>query len=251
VKRWRERDIGAELDQPQEEKPKPLWVEQISPRTQRERYGLPALIVGFLILAFVVATVSHFEAVFSPEAATPTPGGGPSPIPWVNTLADNGPQATPSPIAGQPGGPAEGSASPAASAGPYQSGAILSRQPKVSIRAQGPEITQYWKVDAAQHFTLNLTNTSTTPIPMDPCPTYRMYFTGTIAAAAPVRLLNCAAASKTLEVGQTMSFDMVYTLTGRDPVGNQTLVWELMTPSDVQAITFFGVFVLGSDSSAP
>lgn len=253
MKRWRERDIDAELDEPKEEKPKPLWVEPIAPRTQRERYGLPVLIAGFVVLAFVVATISRFVVAFSPEAATPTPGGGPTPIPWISTLVD---ATAESPTPGlADASPTSSSAASRPSLGPSgsasQSAAIPNSQSRISIQAQGPQVTQYWSVGTAQHFTLDLTNTSSASIAMDPCPTYRMYFTGTIPAAAPVRLLNCAATTRTLEVGQTMSFDMVYALTGRDPVGNQTLVWELVTPSKVQAITFFSVYILGSGSSAP
>lgn len=244
MKRWRERDIDAELDKPKEEAPKPLWVEQIAPRSQRDRYGLPVLIGAFLILAFVVATISRFVAIFGGAAATPLPPTGPTPIPWVNAIVVKGPPAEPTPAP-------SASPSPALdSAGPAQSGFILSPEPKVAITAQGPAVTQYWSFGVAQHFTLDLTNNSTEPIPLDPCPSYRMYFVGTDETQASIRLLNCAAISKTLEVGQTISFDMVYITAEGDPIGTQTLVWEWFAPSNYQAITFFSVYILGADGSA-
>lgn len=234
MKRWRERDYDPNLDKIYEEPHKPLWVEPIAPRSQRQRYGLPALIAAFLVMAFVVATISRFVALFSGPPASPTPPPEPTPISWVDTIIVNGPPGSPSLTT---------SASP--------SGGTPSRQPTISISAQGPAGTQYWSVGQAAHFTLELWNNASGPISLDPCPAYRMYLTGTASSNAPLRLLNCNAMGKTIEVGQTMSVDMVYTPTAGDPVGNQTLVWEWLSPdTTIQATAIISVYIRDPSASA-
>jgi hypothetical protein len=222
VKRWRERDYDPDQDARDEAPHGPLSVEPIATRSNRAKYGLPVLIVAFVIVAWVVATVSSFVAFFSGPVETPPP---PTPIAWVDTTV--GPAGFPS-------------LTPAVSLGPGQA---TPSPPVRSIRAVISPRSYYWYRGTPNHFTLELTNTSQVPISMRPCPAYRMYLAGTDASAAPLRLLNCAAIGPTLEAGQSISLDMVYTPTTSDPLGSQTLGWWWVTPDTIQAVATITVFI--------
>jgi hypothetical protein len=222
VKRWRERDYDPDRDARDEAPHGPLPVEPIATRGNRARYGLPVLIVAFVIVAWLVAMISHYVAFFSEPPETPPP---PTAITWVDTTV--APGALPS-------------LTPAVSLGPGQA---TPSPPVQSIRAVIQPSSYYWSRGTPNHFALELTNTSPVRIPMKPCPAYRMYLAGTDASAAPLRLLNCAAIGPTLEVGQSISLDMVYTPTTSDPLGSQTLGWWWVTPDTIQAVATINVFI--------
>jgi hypothetical protein len=246
VKRSRERDNDPDQDKRDEKPQGPLWVEPIAPpRSDRQRYGLPALIGVFVALALVVAMITRFVNYFTEPAATPSPTLA-TPIAWVDTTfvppPTNGPSAVPLPL------PSD-STLPSASYGPATSTpsgsptpAATPSHPVTSLRASIDSIWATWYLGTENHFTLNLTNTSPVDVDMSPCPAYRMYITGTNRDAAPLRLLNCAALGATIQPGQTISLDMVYTPTVNDPRGpNQQLVWEWVSPNTIQATTTAGV----------
>lgn len=219
MKRIRERDYDPDLDLARDETKKPLWVEPIAPRSQRDRYGLPALIAVFLIAAFVIATISRFVAVFGPVSSPPTATPAITPISWVDTTA--GPATS-----GKPGSPAP------------------SRPAVVSISAVVANNTYVWAVGQAGRFTVELTNTSTVAISLSPCPTYVMYFLpATNKPAAVRRLLNCAAIGQALAPGQAVSLDMVYMPTADDPDGNQTMYWDWLAPDTIQASAVLRVYI--------
>lgn len=254
MKRSRERDNDPDQDKRDEVPQGPLWVEPIAPpRSDRQRYGLPALIGVFVALALVVAMVTRFVNYFTGPAATPSPTLA-TPIAWVDTTfvlpPTNGPSALPAAATGSASASTDPSAS--ASAGPSAStptgsityAVITPSHPVTSLRASIDPIWVTWHLGTENHFTLNLTNTSPVNVDMFPCPAYRMYITGTDRNAAPLRLLNCAAIGDTIQPGQTVSLDMVYTPTLNDPLGpNQQLVWEWVNPNTIQATTTAGVYI--------
>jgi len=255
VKRGRERDIDPNQDQRDEAPQGPLWVEPIAPpRSERARYGLPAMIVLFVVLALAVAMATRYVTYFSTgDEPTPTPAG-PTPITWVNTTVLFAPLDTPAPTTSPSGSPlASGAttaptASPTAAASPATTAVITSApsRPVQSIRASIEPVFDIWYVGTENHFTVELTNTSAGPVYMSPCPVYRMYVTGTDPAAATLRLLNCAAIGETLEPGRSVFLDMVYTPTAADPRGpNQQLVWQWVSPDNIQATTTSAVYIAG------
>lgn len=253
MKRSRERDNDPDHDKRDERPQGPLWVESIAPpRSGRQRYGLPVLIGVFVALTIVVAMVTRFVNYFTEPAASPTPTLA-TPIAWVDTTfvppPTNGPSALP---AASPTASGSTDPSSSASAGPSASTAtgsityavITPSHPVTSLRASIDPIWATWYLGTENHFTLNLTNTSPVDVDMSPCPAYRMYITGTNRDAAPLRLLNCAAIGDTIQPGQTVSLDMVYTPTVNDPRGpNQQLVWEWVSPNTIQATTTAGVYI--------
>lgn len=255
MKRGRERDYDPNQDQRDEPSQGPLWVEPIAvPRnSDRARYGLPALIAAFVVAALVVAMITRYVTYFggSEPSLTPAP---PSPIAWVNTTVPPASLATPTAVASAsfaPSGSRSISASPSAAASPSASGsasaavALPSHQVR-SIRASIQPVTDVWYLGTENHFTVELTNTSAAPVLMSPCPVYRMYITGTDPTAATLRLLNCAAIGEILDPGQTVSMDMVYTPVSGDPRGpNQQLVWQWVSPDDIQATSTTTVYIAG------
>jgi hypothetical protein len=249
VKRGRERDYDPNQNDRDEVQQGPLWVEPIvAPHSNRQRYGLPVMIVIFVALIMTVAMTSRFVTYFSAAGPSADPTLV-TPIAWIDTTV--APSPTASLAAAQSAAPSHSvSASPSASAvrsaGPSAQAAGSSITPAVatpslqvtSIWAVIDSITNAWYLGAENHFTLNLANTSPLAVSMSPCPVYRIYILGTDPNAAPLRLLNCAAIGDAIKPGQTVSLDMVYTPTLNDPLGpQQQLVWEWVSPNTIQAVT--------------
>ncbi|MFI5258232.1 MAG: hypothetical protein ACHQ01_01285 [Candidatus Limnocylindrales bacterium] len=221
MKRWRERNYDPAADERDPAAQGPLWVEPLAAR-RRARYGAPILIVGFVLLAFVVAMFGRFAVLFSSAADTPQP---PTPIAWVD-------------ITVAPSVAASADAGSAAPADP-----IASRRPPLSISAQISSVSAFWYRSSASRFTLDLANPTAGRISMDPCPAYRIYLAGTDKSSAVLRRLNCAAIGPVLVPGGVVSLDMEYTPAGSDPTGSQTLVWEWASPDSIQAIATASVFI--------
>lgn len=221
MKRWRERGYDPDHDDLDAAPQGPLWVEPLAKRS-RIPYGPPVLIVAFILLAFSVATFGRFAFFFSAPADTPPP---PTPITWVDvTVAPTLPEPTDA-VSAEPASP------------------TASQQLPRSISAQISSVASFWSRGSANHFTVDLTNPTSGRISMDPCPTYRMYFTGTDKSAAVLRELNCTAIGPVLVPGGVVSLDMVFTPTATDPTGVQTLVWEWVTPDSIQAIATARVII--------
>ncbi len=221
MRRWRERGDDPGHDDRDSAPRGPLWIEPLAKRG-RAPYWPAILIVVFVLLAFSVAMFGRFAFLFSAAADTPPP---PTPITWVDVTV--APTLTT---------PADADSSAAASP-------AASLQLPRSISAQISSVAAFWYRDSANHFTLDLTNPTTGPISMDPCPTYRLYFAGTDKSAAVLRQFNCPAIGPVLVPGGTVSLDMVFAPTATDPTGVQTLVWEWATPGSIQAIATARVFI--------
>lgn|GEM_PF-1525533 len=221
MKPWRERGYDPEHDDLDPVPQGPLWVEPLA-RPSRTRYGLPVLIVAFILLAFSVAMFGRFAFFFSAATDTPPP---PTPITWVDVTAY------------------PTTAAPTDASSPAPASLAASPQLPRSISAQISSVASFWYRGSANHFTVDLTNPTTERISMDPCPTYRMYLTGTDKSAAVLRVLNCAAIGPVLVPGGVVSLDMAFTPVASDPTGVQTLVWEWVTPDSIQAIATAMVFI--------
>ena len=72
-------------------------------------------------------------------------------------------------------------------------------------------------------------------MPLDPCPTYRMWIMSPGADEGPTHVLNCAALGKQLMPGGAIDLDMVMAPKAGDPIGYQPIAWKLITPSGFQA----------------
>lgn len=223
MKRGRDRDIDegrTDRDAPAQG---PLRVESLGTRGRRLRLGLPiviGLIVAITVIAFAGKYVARFGAGSEQTPALPTP------ITWIDTTAD--PSASPAPTA------------------VASSSAGLIR----TINADATAASLYWYRGQANHFTITLTNKSGGPIPLDPCPTYRMYVLNPGAPEGPDRLLNCEAIGNVLAPGQTVSLDMAFTLSKsssegyRDPGGYQVIAWRWVSPAGYQAnATLKNIFI--------
>jgi hypothetical protein len=252
VKRSRDRDDDPNQGQRDEAAKGPLWVEPIAPpHSERARYGLPLLIVAFVVLALTVAMITRYANYFGGGAEPTTSPAGPTPITWVDAKVMPSSLATPFESAAVTG---SASASAGTTTGmPATTPAAITLAPPTpvasqlitSIRATIDPIPNTWYLGTENHFTLELTNTSPVAVYMSPCPIYRMYITGTDPAAATLRLLNCLAIGDTLEPGQSVSLDMVYIPTTSDPRGpNQQLVWEWVAPDNIQAMTTATVYIM-------
>ena len=238
MKRWMERGYDPSEGERDEIPKGPLWVEPVEPGRSRSRYALPILAAAFVVGAFVIAMVTHYVDYFGGAAATPTPTPTPRPIAWVDTTVP--PTATPEPT---PDASAGSTAEASAAASGVPSGPTPSPSKLISIRAEVTSFSAFWPRGVPHHFTIELTNTSSRPISMNPCPTYRMYIAGTDTSAAPLRWLNCEAIGGQLVPGQGVALDMVYTPTVRDPLGAQTLYWELWPEGRLQARAGASVFI--------
>jgi hypothetical protein len=213
LKRLRERELDPDQDRPDQEAQGPLWVEPIARRRKGARYGLPIAVVAFVLVAFLVAMGSRYIAYFS---ASPAPSITPSPITWIDTIV------TPTPDSGV--------TEPTAAT-------------RISVAARIDLPFQYMYQNASNHFTMELTNKFDSGIPLRPCPTYIIYLAGTDKSLAAERILNCAAIGTMLEPGRTVKLDMVYVPRDDDPIQNQTLVWEWVSPSTYRAAATVSVVI--------
>jgi hypothetical protein len=255
VKRSRERDNDPNQDQRDESPQGPLWVEPIAPpHGERARYGLPLLIAAFVVLTIVVAMVTRFVTYYGAADAPTESPPGPTPISWIDSTVQPLVVASPTALASALGSVTP-SGKPAASALPSAAPAVataaeVTTGQVISIRASIDPVSQAWYLGTENHFTLELTNTSPATVYLSPCPVYRMYITGTDPTAAQLRLLNCAAIGGELQPGQTISLDMVYVPTTSDPLGpNQQLVWQCVSPENIQATGTATVYLTTEPSS--
>jgi len=202
VKRWRDgggfEDDERELQRRAEAERAPLTVQSLAPKGHGRRLILP-LAIGGVALLFVLATAGRYLDYFGAEQGTPATPAPPTPIAWLDATASS-----------RPAGP---TASPGASLAPV-----------VAVQA---DYQSYLLLPGAQiRFVVRLTNTSGRSVTLDPCPTYRTYVPGS-SAREPERPLNCAAAPTTFLQGESLSFEMLYTVPPDVGPGKQLLIWEL------------------------
>jgi hypothetical protein len=223
MKKSLDRDFDPDMDGRDRTAAEALAIESLEPRNRRKRN---------LLLAFVVVLVAGVVAVgFVSRSAglgtsSPSENPAPTPITWSDTIV------APTPI---PAATAIYSHSPGDPA-PTQH---LRTNLEVAMKVGGG----YWQKSHGNHFTLVLSNPTRHDVPLDPCPAYRMYITGTDITAAPVRLLNCAAIGHVLASGGSVTLDMVYQPAADDPEGTQVLIWTWVSPEDYQALQKVGVFI--------
>lgn len=202
MKRWRDgggfEEDERELQRRADAERAPLVVQSLAPRGHGRRLILP-LAIGGVALLFVLATAGRYLDYFGGGQSTPATPATPSPIAWLDATA--------------PGRPAGPTASPGASLAPV-----------VAVRA---DYRSYLLLPGAQiRFVVRLTNTSGRSLTLDPCPTYRIYVPGS-SAQEPERPLNCTAAPTTFLQGESLSFEMLYTVPSDVGPGEQLLIWEL------------------------
>jgi hypothetical protein len=202
VKRWRDgggfEDDERELQMRAEAERAPLAVQSLAPKGHGRSLILP-LAIGGVALLFVLATAGRYLDYFGAEQGTPATPAPPTPITWLDATASS-----------RPAGP---TASPGASLAPV-----------VAVQA---DYQSYLLLPGAQiRFVVRLTNTSGRSVTLDPCPTYRTYVPGS-SAREPERPLNCAAAPATFLQGESLSFEMLYTVPPDVGPGKQLLIWEL------------------------
>ena len=196
-------DLNARDEEPQG----PLAVERLTPQDRRRQFGwrVPAgLLVTIALVALATRAVDWYETSTQIVPAAPTP------ISWVNAIVS----------------PATGSAELATQA---PSGQTAQPSQIQSVTAEVITYKLFWTAGEPNHFTVQVTNTTSEPIPLTPCPTYSMYVLGTPANLATVRAMNCAEMGLTFEPGETMALDMIYTPSSTDPLGLQTIEWEAVS----------------------
>jgi hypothetical protein len=217
MKRWQDRNLDegtTERDAPAQG---PLSIEPLAPRGRRLRLALPAA-VGAIVLITMLAFAGKYVSTLNSLNATPV--ASPTPISWIDATAEPTPSSAPTVAA---------SSSPAL---------------VVSIHAEGTVVSWLWYRGQANHFTIDLLNDSGKPIPLDPCPTYRMYILGPGADQGPDRLLNCAAIGPELAAGQAVSLDMAFTIPHGEPSGIQEIEWTLVSPPGYQAVVLLtGIYI--------
>jgi hypothetical protein len=190
-----DRDAFDDLDLRDEAAQGPLDVERLAPAGRRRRLGWQAPAVLFVAIA-LAAGVGRAQTWH--ETSSPVPPALPTPIPWVDAIVPQE-SVTPSPAVA----------------------------PSVSAEAITDSI--FWTVGKPNHFTVRVTNTTSQPIPLSPCPTYRMYVVGTPANLATIRAMNCADMGYDFTPGETILLDMAYTPSATDPLGFQTIEWEAIS----------------------
>jgi len=222
VKRGTERSFNPDFDQRDAAPAEPLLVERLSPLDRRRSVGVPVLAGIIFVIALVALggrAVSWYETV---SEVTPAPA---TPISWVDTVVVPAGSATAASVATLPGLP---TLSPS---GPTAFPSLLP-----SVTADATSAGFLWTAGQPNHFTVNLTNTTSRTIRLSPCPTYRMYVLGTPAIAAVVRAMNCVDMGVYFAPGQVMSLDMVYTPPATDPRGFQTIEWEAISGFQATAL---------------
>ena len=225
MKRWLDRGFDPDSETRDGEPIEPVRVEPIDAGPERGSYLLPVFLSGIAALVLGAAVVGHLGVFTNTPTAEPT-RPAPTAIAWIDTTAPAPAASTePSETALGPG------SGPASFAAPLKLDASLTAA-SVLVHRSTPA-----------HFTLYLANRNAGPIPLSPCPTYRMYITGIDNSAAPIRLLNCAAIGPALMPDETLTFDMVYTPASDAPLTGLTLVWQLETPDAVQALASVDISV--------
>lgn len=202
MKRWRDGGFEDESDRRDEVTPGPLEVQSLAPHGPLRRLALP-FGIAFIVLIVVLARTSQLVTYFSGPSQTPAP---PTPITWVDTTAEPTPPPTPTRTPGTR---------------PAPTSLLL---PEVDV-AYGLFQLGWVSPGDTIPFTITLTNNSGSGIPFAPCPLYRMYLVGSAEPQAD-RLLNCAAAGSGLRPGQSLSFDMMFTVPADAPVGDGLISWE-------------------------
>ena len=199
MKRGQDRAGGSALDVRDEQPQGPMAVERLRPQDRHRQFSwrVPAaLFLAVALLALAGRTADWYGTFTRVVPVAPTP------IAWVNAIVSPGPTG--------PTGPA---------------GATVTSGDLPAITAEAIVDSFFWTAGSPNHFTLRMTNTSSAPIPLTPCPTYAMFVVGTPADLATVRALNCADIGPTFAPGETLALDMVYTPSATDPRGFQSLEW--------------------------
>jgi hypothetical protein len=191
VKRAQDRAGGSALDVRDATPQGPMPVERLTPQDRHRQFSwrVPAaLFVAVALLALAGRAADWYGAYTRVVPVAPTP------IAWVNAIISAGPSA-------------------------------VSPNKLPAVTAEAIVDSLFWTGGSPNHFTLRVTNTSSAPIPLTPCPTYAMFVVGTPAALATVRALNCADIGATFAPGETLALDMVYTPSATDPRGFQSVEW--------------------------
>jgi hypothetical protein len=197
VKRGQDRAGGSALNVRDEQPQGPMVVERLTPQDRHRQFSwrVPAaLFVAVALLALAGRAADWYEAYTRVIPVAPTP------IAWVNAIVSPGP-----------------------------SGEAVAPSNLPAITAEANVDSFFWTAGAPNHFTLRVTNTSSAPIPLTPCPTYAMFVVGTPANLATVRALNCADIGATFAPGETLALDMIYTPAATDPRGFQSVEWQAVS----------------------
>jgi hypothetical protein len=195
--------IGSDIDVRDEESRGPLATEPVRPQDRHRQFGW-RVPVGLLVMIALLALAGHAQDLHqtSTHFVAPTP----SPIPWVNAV-----------VSPAPAGSAEtGLASGSPSSLP-------------AVAAQAIIDSFFWTAGKPNHFTIQVTNTSSAAIPLMPCPTYAMFISGTPANLATIRAMNCAEMGSTFAPGETLALDMFYTPSATDPLGFHIIEWQAIS----------------------
>ncbi len=232
MKRWRDRGgFDDEERFRQEVSEEPLRVQAVAPSWRGRKFIIPVAIAAVAV-TFLLATAGRFAAYFAqPSAPTPTP----TVIAWTNAaiVRPPTPSLTPS-----------GSPDPEASPAPATPAPAKAPIVRVSL---SPLAFSYVPGQTA-HFNVTLTNDSAAPLSLDPCPTYEMYLPG--SAVHEERLLNCAAASSILGAGQSLVFEMLFVVPDDAPMGQQQLVWILLSGLNGNGSTTIAVWPAGKSPAS-
>ena len=181
---------SSNLNVRDEEPQGPIEVGPLTPQDRHRQFGW-RVPVGLFVAIALLALAGHALDLY--ETSTRVVPPAPTPIAWVNAIVS-------------------------------PSGAGSNSIPSVAAEAITHSV--FWTAGEPNHFTVQLTNTTSAAIPLTPCPTYSMYVLGTPANLATVRAMNCADMGSIFQPGETLTLDMVYTPTATDPLGFESLVWR-------------------------
>lgn len=207
MKRGTDRGNSSELNARDEEPQGPLAIERLTPQGRHRQFGW-RFPVGLFVTIALVALAGR--AVAWRETSTEVVPAGPTPISWVNAIVPSEDRRV-------------GLTTYAAGG---QSVVPIVLQ---SVAVEAIPDSLFWTAGQPNHFTVRVTNTTSQPILLAPCPMYRMYVLGTSASLATVRTMNCTDIGSTFGPGQVISLDMVYMPSGTDPRGFQTITWEAIS----------------------
>jgi hypothetical protein len=223
MKKSLDRDFDPGMDDRDRTAVEALEIESVEPRNRKRRNLLLACVVVLVASVVAVGFVSRSAGL---AASSPSAPPLPTPIAWSDKIV------APTPIA------------PASAMYSHSPGDPAPTQHlRTTLTLQMQVGGGYWQKSHGNHFTLVLSNATRKDVPLEPCPTYRMYITGTDITAAPVHELNCAAIGHVLAAGSSVTLDMVYQPAAADPEGKQILVWSWVSPEDYQALQKAGVFI--------
>jgi hypothetical protein len=203
VKRGTDWGIGSDIDVRDEESRGPLATEPVKPQDRHRQFGW-RVPVGLFVMIALLALAGRSQELHqtSTHFVAPTP----TPISWVNAVV------------------------PPAPAGSDETGLASASPDSLPVVAAQAIIDRFfWTVGKPNHFTIQVTNTSSAAIPLTPCPTYAMFISGTPANLATIRAMNCAEMGSTFGPGETLTMDMVYTPSATDPVGFHIIEWRAVS----------------------